>query len=157
MKSEHLHGYEVTIQFGFDEWAHCGLEYIAYSSPERDFFGIMQEELNQTFSAAEQVVDYYRLDLLLQGGKIKDEETLIRFIKTPEAASYNRFINSLQGLTFRSALKWTKDHTACLMYTKRKDSLGERNKNNHPHVVEFWPSILFDFYQEQFAELYLPV
>lgn len=157
MKDERLHGHEVNIQFGFDEWAHCGLEYIGYSSPEPGFLNLMQEELNRSYGNAERVVDYQRLDLMLQDGKIEDEETLIRFIKNPESHGFNRFVDSFRGLTFRSALKWSNKHTACLVYNKRKDSRGERNKHNRSHVVEFWPSVLFDFYQEQFAELYLPV
>jgi hypothetical protein len=156
MKTESMHGFDAVIQFGFDEWAHCGLEYIAYSSPEPSFLEIMEKELNQNYGTPERVVDYHNLDRMIQAGKIKVDEMLIRFIKEPESPAFNHFIAAISGLTFRSALKWKKDHTACLMYTRHTDCQGERNRHNRPHVVEFFPTLLFDFYQERFAELYLP-
>jgi hypothetical protein len=156
IKKESMFGFEVNIQLGFDEWAHCGLEYIAYSSSHKGFLENMEEELRQTRGVPEQVVDYHGLDRQLQADEIKNEEILIRYIKDPGANEFNQFVNNIRGLAFRCAWKWCMDSTACLMYTKRPDSPGMRNRNNLPYVVEYWPAMLFEFYQERFAELYLP-
>jgi hypothetical protein len=156
IKNETKHGFAVTIQLGFDEWANCGLEYIAYSSTEPAFLTAMEKELNQSYGTAECVVDYHGLDRLLQENKITDEDMLIRYIKDPESHTFNHFVGTLPGLTFRSAQQWSKDRTACLIYTQCSDCRGERNRHNRPHVVEYRPNVLFDFYQKQFAALYLP-
>jgi hypothetical protein len=156
IKQEPLFGFDVTILFGFDDWAHSGLEYIAYSSKDPKFLTVVMEELNETYGSPERVVDYQNLDRLMQEGVITDGSALIRYVKNPESPAFNKFVGGISGLTFRSALKWNKDSTSCLMYTRSAGCPGERNKHNHPYVVEFWPSSLFDFYQEQFAELYFP-
>jgi hypothetical protein len=156
IKNETMHGFAVTIQFGFDEWAKCGLEYIAYSSTEPAFLTAMEKEFNQSYGTAECVVDYQGLDRLLQENKITDEDMLIRYIKDPESHTFNHFVGTMPGLTFRSAQQWSKGQTACLIYTQCSDCQGERNRHNRRHVVEYWPNVLFDFYQKQFAALYLP-
>jgi hypothetical protein len=156
IKNETMLGFDVTIQFGFDEWANCGLEYIAYSSTEPAFLTAMKKELNQSYGTAEYVVDYQNLDRLLLENKITDEGMLIRYIKDPESHIFNHFVGTIPGLTYRSAQKWSKGQTACLIYTQCSDCQGERNRHNSRHVVEYWPNVLFDFYQKQFAALYLP-
>jgi len=156
IKQEPLFGFDVTIQFGFDDWAHSGLEYISYSSTDPEFLKAVMDELNETYGSSERVVDYQNLDRLMQEGVITDESMLIRYVKDPESPAFNKFVGGISGLTFRSALKWNKDSTSCMMYSQRPECPGERNKHNYPYVVEFWPSTLFDFYQEQFVELYLP-
>lgn len=154
IKEEFKNGFAIKIRVGFDEWAQCGLEYIAYSSQFPAFLNSMEQELTAKYGSSELVVDFHGLDRLLKEKKITDREMLRRFIKDPENHQFNPFIGLTAGLTFRSARKWNNRTTTILLY-KQWEPYGERNRQNLPYVVEFWPLRLFEFYQERFAELYL--
>jgi len=155
IKNGVMEGFDVTIQLGFDEWAHSGLEYIAFSSQAVGFHEALKKEMDDIYGESAVSVDFHGLDGLMQAGKIKNPETLIHFVKDPQASQFNRFVKDITGLTFRSAIQWQNKVTTCLMYAKFNDAPGERNRHNHTYVIEFCPTVLFDLFLERFAELYL--
>ncbi|MCP4221630.1 MAG: hypothetical protein GY765_43800 [bacterium] len=154
-KNESLLGFPISIQFGFNRWANCGLEYIAYSSENPDFFSAMQKELTQKYGKYQKIVDFRNLITLLKKGGFKNERLLTLFFKKPDSPRFSRFIKTDTHLTYRSSLMWRNDNTVILLYKKLESSQGERNKRNHGVVVEFLPVKLYEFFEESFSQLFV--
>ncbi len=156
-KNETISGCDAQLYFGFNDWANSGLEYITYSSLNPSFLGNMQSELTKKYGKSETIVDFRGLDRMLKKGEFKNERLLSLFLNNPNSPFFNRMIKNNKRLTFRSARKWETENTIILAYKKLPVCPGERNAINFPHVVEFLPRKLFEFFEEAFAQLFIHV
>lgn len=156
-KVEELLGHDIQIYFGFNEWSNSGLEYITFSSPEKDFYRAMKEELTESYGQPGITVDFRGLNRLLKDRMLRDEEMLSHFIQDPDSHRFNEFIRNDSALCFRSARYWELEDTVIQCYKKHDNCPGQRNSINNPYIFEFLPTALFDFFEESFAQLYMHV